>query len=205
VPVLCRPLEGQQPHSRLRDLNYIYLYAEKDVSGSGFGTGQVRLVEALSVDVSWVREHTRLEERAARWDRDGRPADQLLRGSELSAYRAWRDRRPPSAPDLTQLQRTFLGASEEEEASRANAERKRLEEREQLVREAEAAQHERDAATRRVVRSTIAGLVAALLLAIIAGGFGFYAFEQKGEADAQRLVALGQKAEAETRAARQSR
>jgi hypothetical protein len=30
IPVLCRSLEGAQPHVRLRDLNYIYLYAEPD-------------------------------------------------------------------------------------------------------------------------------------------------------------------------------
>src|SRR5262249_23676082 len=27
VPALCRPLDGAQPPSRLRDLNYIYLYS----------------------------------------------------------------------------------------------------------------------------------------------------------------------------------
>jgi TIR domain len=26
IPVLCRPLEGQQPHQNLRDLNYIHFY-----------------------------------------------------------------------------------------------------------------------------------------------------------------------------------
>src|SRR5262245_43977695 len=66
VPVLCYPLDGKQPHRHLRDLNYIHFYEEPSVPGSGFGTGQVRLIEALSVDVAWLREHTRLEELAAR-------------------------------------------------------------------------------------------------------------------------------------------
>ncbi len=186
VPVVCRPLEGQQPHAGLRDLNYIHFYPDKDVPGSAFGTGQVRLVEALSVDIGWLREHTRLEELAQRWDSDRRPADQLLRGSELSAYKAWRDRRPSNAPELTVLQRAFLGATDEEEASRAGAERKRLDERERLVREAEAAQQERNAASRRVMQRTLAGLVTAVLLAVVAGGFGLYALQQRSEADAQR-------------------
>jgi hypothetical protein len=39
IPVLCRPLDGNEPPARLRDLNYIYLYADKTMPGSGFGTG----------------------------------------------------------------------------------------------------------------------------------------------------------------------
>ncbi len=126
--MLSCPLEGQQPHGRLRDLNYIYFYPEKDTPGSGFGTGLTRLVEALSVDIAWLREHTRLEELAARWDANARVADLLLRGSELAGYKAWRDRHPANAPELTALQRAFLAGSEEEEANRANAERKQLDE-----------------------------------------------------------------------------
>ena len=170
--------------------------------GSGFGTGQVRLIEALSVDIGWLREHTRLEELAQRWDSDRRPTDQLLRGSELSAYKAWRDQRPTNAPELTALQRAFLGASDDEETSRAGAERKRLDERERLVREAEAAQQERNAASRRVMQRTLAGLVTAVLLAVVAGGFGLYALQQRGEADAQRKIAEARKSEAEAEAAR---
>jgi hypothetical protein len=60
VPIVCRPLDGAEPHNLLRDLNYIYFYAEKNAPSSGFGTGQVRLIEALKVDVAWLREHTRL-------------------------------------------------------------------------------------------------------------------------------------------------
>jgi len=78
------------------------------------------------VDVVWLREHTRLEELAARWDSAGRAVDQLLRGSELATYKGWRDRRPASAPELTGLQRSFIASSEAEEAARASAERKRL-------------------------------------------------------------------------------
>jgi hypothetical protein len=60
IPALRRPLDGKQPPTRLRDLNYIYLYPDRNVPGSGFGTGQVRLIEALSTDIEWLREHTRL-------------------------------------------------------------------------------------------------------------------------------------------------
>src|SRR5215468_7473082 len=39
VPVNCRPLEGATPPPRLRDLNYIFFYADPKVSDSGFGSG----------------------------------------------------------------------------------------------------------------------------------------------------------------------
>jgi hypothetical protein len=128
VPIVCRPLEDQRPHERLRDLNYIFFCPDKEKPGAGFGTGQLQLIEALSVDIGWLREHTRAEELAQRWENSGRPGDQLLRGSELAATKAWRDRRPANAPELTELQRLFLAASEEEEVSRTGAERKLLEE-----------------------------------------------------------------------------
>jgi WD40 repeat protein len=196
IPVLCRPLEGQQPHPRLRDLNYIHFYEEKDVPGSGFGTGQVRLIEALSVDIEWLREHTRLEELAARWDAGGRIGDQLLRGSELAAYKAWRDRRPANAPELTALQRAFLGASEEEEANRAGAERKRLDEmaaaqaeREKALAEAQAAMQraaEAQKARARALRLIQGGAAVAALLVIL--GVSGFAIQQQRSATVQQVL-----------------
>jgi len=212
VPVLCRPLEGNKPPPRLRDLNYIYFYPDKDLPGSGFGSGQLRLIDALSVDVDWLREHTRLEELAARWQHDQQPADQLLRGSELTAFKAWRDKRPSNAPELTALQRAFLADSEQEEANRASAERKRLDEmaaanteranalanaeaalqreasertqREAAQREAaELAKREAEQA-RRVARRTLIGLATAGVLAVAAALAAYLAYLQADRAQA---------------------
>jgi hypothetical protein len=101
-------------------------YAAPALPGSGWGAGLERLVNTLSVDISWICEHTRLEGLAARWQAGGRLADALLRGSELAACKAWRDRRRANAPELTDLQRAYIGASEAEEAVRASAERQHL-------------------------------------------------------------------------------
>src|SRR5262249_32976522 len=59
LPVNSRPLEGASPPPRLRDLNYIFFYADPKVSDSGFGTGLASLVAALNTDFDWLREHTR--------------------------------------------------------------------------------------------------------------------------------------------------
>jgi hypothetical protein len=97
----------------------------------------------------------------------------------------------------TALHLDFFRASEEEEERRRNAEVQRLkqvaeaqaarglalEEKEAAQkREAEAQKGEAEQG-RRVVRRTLAGLVAALVLAAVAGAFGLYA-------QSQRLVAL---------------
>jgi hypothetical protein len=184
IPVLCRPLDGKQPHSSLSDLNYIYLYPDKNTPGSGWGTGQVRLVEALSVDVEWLREHTRLEGLAARWNANGRHADSLLRGSELAACKGWRERRPVNAPELTDLQRAFLGASEDEQTARAGAERRRLDEIAAAQQAQQKAIEEREAALKREAEAqkararsrriiTWGSAIAAVLLILGVAGFAY--------------------------------
>ncbi|MGO9475198.1 MAG: TIR domain-containing protein, partial [Rhodomicrobium sp.] len=157
VPIVWRPLGEAKPHDHLRGLNYIYFYDEPSATGSGFGTGLARLVDALTTDVDWIREHTRLGELAARWDRAGRPADALLRGMELTRAGDWRKERPSNAPELSSLQRDFLQASEEAEAQRTDAARRQLEEmraaqeaREKALKEAEAAQRQREEALAHV-------------------------------------------------------
>jgi hypothetical protein len=128
VPVLIRPLGEAKPHDYLRGLNYIFFYEEPTAAGSGFGTGLAKLIDALTIDVDWIREHTRLGELAARWDRGSRSQDALLRGLELAHALDWHKSRPANAPELTALQREFLEASEDAEAARTSAERRRLEE-----------------------------------------------------------------------------
>src|SRR5262249_4059427 len=81
LPVNCRPLEGASPPSRLRDLNYIFFYADPKVSDSGFGSGLASLVAALNTDFDWLREHTRYLQRATAGGRGGRPANRLLAGA----------------------------------------------------------------------------------------------------------------------------
>jgi hypothetical protein len=69
----------------------------------------------------------------------------LLSGSDIIAAKAWASRRPTHAPEPTDLHLSFLRASEDEEAARANAERRRLEDE-------AAAQEERQKAIEERVR-----------------------------------------------------
>jgi WD40 repeat protein len=197
IPILCRPLGDARPPSRLADRNYIFFYSEPKFPDSGFGTGLARLVSALNSDLDWLREHTRLLERASEWDAADRAESRLLFGDSIAAAKAWAARRPKGAPEPTALHYEFIRASEEAEARRQNAERQQLQqmaaaqaERSKALAEKEEAQKGEAEQARRVVRRTLAGLAAAILLAAVATGAGLIAVKNQWEAVAQRDRAL---------------
>ena len=80
---------------------------------------QVRqLVDTLRADRAWLKEHTRLSERARMWAASDRSVDWLLRGAELEAAEQWRDRQPaesprPGAPVLDLIHASRLQAGEQ--------------------------------------------------------------------------------------------
>src|SRR5262245_21565596 len=200
LPVNCRPLEGASPPPRLRDLNYIFFYADPKVLDSGFGTGLLSLVEALNTDFDWLREHTRYLQRATEWDSRGRPPNRLLSGDDIAEAKAWVARRPKNAPEPTALHLDFIRASEEEAEARSSAQRKQLEamaaaqaERETALHEAEEAQRKR--ATMARVRNI--ALVAVSIFAVLAGLLALYSVQQRKLAEEQRAVAEEQREQAD--------
>ena len=160
IPVLCRPLESSTPPPELSGLDYIFFYDEPRSPGSGWGRGQARLVAALNTDLDWLREHTRLLQRASEWQAGGRPSNRLLSGGDVAAAKAWAARRPKGALEPTALHLDFIGASEDFEGARLSEERRRLEERERLVHEAERAVAERAAAQEQAVKTRDAAVLA---------------------------------------------
>ena len=200
LPVNCRPLEGASPPPRLRDLNYIFFYADPKVSDSGFGTGLASLVAALNTDFDWLREHTRYLQRATEWDRGGRPANRLLSGDDIAEAKAWVARRPKSAPEPTALHLDFIRASEDEAEARSNAQRKQLEEMAAAQAERGRALHQAEEAQRK--RATMArirniALVAVSILALLVGWLGWRAEQERKTAVELRKVAEEQKAAAD--------
>src|SRR5262249_50021268 len=122
LPVLCRPLDGASPPPQLHNLNYIFFYEEPKSPGSGFGTGMVRLVEALNTDLDWLRGHTRLLQRASEWEVGGRLSNRLLSGEDIRLAKAWAARRPKEAPAPTALHLDFIKASEDWQTRQESAE-----------------------------------------------------------------------------------
>src|SRR5215813_9055532 len=149
LPVICEPLKGVSPPPRLRDLNYIFFYADPKVSDSGFGTGLKTLVASLNTDFDWLREHTRYLQRATEWDSSGRPANRLLSRDDIAEAKDWAARRPKSAPEPTSLHLDFIRASEEEAEARSSAQRKQLEAMAAAQAECQKALHEAEEAQRK--------------------------------------------------------
>lgn len=169
LPVLCRPLDGALPPQPLSDLSYIFFYAEPSVPGAGFGQGLTELVAALNSNLEWLREHTRLLQRAEEWAAAGRSPNRMLSGADIEAAKAWAAARPADAPPPTELHLEYLRASEADEIARSNAERQKL----QAIAAAQAdrarALEVAEEATRKRARLRIGAFVALTLAATFAG------------------------------------
>ena len=93
IPVLWRPLDGVAAPEKLASLNYVRFDEHRS-----FMVGLKRLVAALTVDLDWLREHTRILSRAREWEESGRSANRLLVGEALAEANGWAERRPKDAP-----------------------------------------------------------------------------------------------------------
>ena len=194
IPVIAKSLGTSKPHDALRDLNYVHFCPEPSVPGSGWGAGLSRLHATLSVDIEWIREHTRVAEMVARWEVENQPSDLLARGSELESLQKWREARPANAPELTTSQRFFLQASEQAETLRHDKERQQLDDmraaqaaRAQALAANEKAQEERERALQSLARRTIIGIVVAGVLSLAVGIAGLIA-HRNGEAAREALA-----------------
>ncbi len=183
VPVVNRPLSGVAPPRQLTDLNYIHFYTEPKVPQSGFGTGLLKLIDALNEDPVWIREHTRLLALAHQWSEAGRPAGRLLSGEDIAAANAWLNapRRSKTAP--TALHVEYIQASEATAKVRLSETKRQLEEREGLVRQAEAALQQAAVAQRWRTQMRNVLLAVMSLATVVAGLLGYMANEQRNRSD----------------------
>jgi WD40 repeat protein len=83
----------------------------KDLATEGLITN--RWPYAIDVNIAWVREHTRLTNLATRWDEAPKLSDRLLRGTELYAAKSWANSRDAHLPEIPDVVRRFLTASED--------------------------------------------------------------------------------------------
>jgi WD40 repeat protein len=186
IPVTPGPMDGVTPPEELAELNWIPFYADPAIPGSGFYYGVVRLNEALSVDLEWLRAQTRYSERALEWARQ-KADDLLLRGEALREAEAWLARTPAGAhpPDRV---REYLAASGDVEQHRQAAAKAQLQEREQALKTAEAAVAESRAAQRKLRRFSIWALVAGVLLLAIAIPGNYFAATRTLDANDRRAA-----------------
>jgi WD40 repeat protein len=85
IPILYRdPNKGQAMHEKLASTNWVYLREQDDFDGT-----IPKLVEAINTDLGWVRQHTRLLQRAVEWDSKKRDSSFLLQGADLQEAEQW--------------------------------------------------------------------------------------------------------------------
>jgi hypothetical protein len=119
IPVVAIDVpEGLAPKQLARH-NYIYFSR-----GASFSRSLKDLATALSTDVDWIREHTRLMDLAHRWVARNRSDALLLRGPELRAAEHWLDSATGEL-ELTANHREFIRAAQEFEAHEAADEKRR--------------------------------------------------------------------------------
>lgn len=110
APVLLEDVGNSETPIGLAKLNYV-LFTDPNE----FDQSVTKLVGALRTNIDWIREHTRIGELARHWLASGRPSDQLLRGTELTASRSWVTARPHTAPNLSESMIDYLEAGRNRE------------------------------------------------------------------------------------------
>lgn len=89
-------IESAAPESLPEELGRVHVLP---ASGAfDFASHLTALVEALNTDSAWLKEHTRLADRARQWQSRERASSLLLRGVALKDAQAWADRKPSAAP-----------------------------------------------------------------------------------------------------------
>jgi TPR repeat protein len=94
----------------------------------------------------------------------------LLSDDDVAAAKDWAVQQPRDAPGLTDLQREFIQASDEEDKAKKNAERQQIKEREKMVGEKEAAVKQKEEEVKKRAKTEKARNVMAILV-----GFAFLA------------------------------
>ncbi|MGD8404443.1 MAG: TIR domain-containing protein [Anaerolineales bacterium] len=85
IPILHRePDEGTVMHEKLSSHNWVY-FREQD----NYENGISKVLESINVDLDWVRQHTRLLQRAREWENKNRNNSFLLLGADLEEAERW--------------------------------------------------------------------------------------------------------------------
>lgn len=110
IPVLPRALSADlKVPDDLASLQYIYFYSDNEIPDSGFYVGMHKLEEALRLDLDWLRQKRRYEERATDWG-VSQSSDLLLSGLLLEEAEDWA-RTVPTGNDVTPEIEAFIAAS----------------------------------------------------------------------------------------------
>ena len=105
IPIVCRAVDTRavripEPIAKINWVSFV----EPD----GFQQSIVSLVSAIETDLDWVKQHTRLVERAVEWDAAKRDGSFLLQKNDLRAAERWLALGPTKDPKPTALQTQYV-------------------------------------------------------------------------------------------------
>ena len=106
APIVVTDVPGRYIPPSLSKLNYIFAVQEVQ-----FQHAIISLCDALKVNASWIREHSRLTVLAERWNASNRSPSRLLKSEELLACLEWERRKTPSVPELGSSLQEFIDSS----------------------------------------------------------------------------------------------
>ncbi len=107
TPVVIRETAVETIPPRLSRLNFVFLRDE-----AGRTEALDKIEAALTIDLAWEREKTRVNDLAEAWARADRPRRLLItRNDAIAAAERWRDAAPMTSPPLTETQRAFIAES----------------------------------------------------------------------------------------------
>jgi hypothetical protein len=106
APIVLERVPDDHIPEAIAKINYLFFDPPND-----FEAQADSLSKALQIDREWIRDHTRIGERAHdRQERD-RNSSLLLRGQELDEAEKWLASRPRGAPEPTQLHKDIISQS----------------------------------------------------------------------------------------------
>jgi WD40 repeat protein len=112
APIIARPVDHADIPELLNRLHFIFFDDEKK-----FEENVIKLVEALTVDIEWIRKHTEIGQLARRWALAGRPG----RSPALEDAEQWIAARPQNAPVPTEEAKSLIAESRRAATRRRNA------------------------------------------------------------------------------------
>jgi len=114
IPIVINDIDAQSVPSQLAPLNWIF-FKEED---QDYRDAVQDLITAIQVDQEWLKEHTRYQNRALEWERNGQDSGFLLRGGDLRDGEAWLARAAEKDSQPTALQTRYMLASRQDATRR---------------------------------------------------------------------------------------
>ncbi|GAB4577993.1 MAG: hypothetical protein Fur0022_07250 [Anaerolineales bacterium] len=117
IPILHRePQKGDPMHEKISSHNWVYMRSEEEMRNN-----LAQMLDIVNTDLGWVRQHTRLRERALEWERAKKNPSFLLQGTDLQNAEQWLENAGNKQPAPSSLHIEYIQASRRVSTTRQRA------------------------------------------------------------------------------------